>query len=444
VARGERVEDRSSEAVRGAPRGAQASARAAAPPILSLAATLVAMLCAGFVIAGLLPEPSPSPDPTVLAEGSARVAELLDVDGTVLDDIAAYRGPRRRAALVGLLLALTVPAVVAGLLVTRRGDPLLGRLGRLPGPALQVAVATSALVMLSALVRLPVTAWVGIVHEGRWGFRTRSAPGWLLDHLVTVGGRAAGIGVLAWATITLVRRRPRDWWSRLVLLVAATGPLLLLLHPVVVHPLLLPTVQLPDGPHREAVAAVMATSTVDVPVLVGRASLRTTRRNAVATGLGPTERIVLHDTLLDLDPRVVAAITAHELAHLERRDPLRAALVPVPLVALVALLAHRRLRGRSLPEPRTLVVAAAVLLSLEVLMGPARAAVIRTVEHRTDVRSVIISQDPEAHVALVRAFVVDGFADPAPPRWSVLLWATHPTPAERVAAVSGGSGPTTR
>jgi STE24 endopeptidase len=70
--------------------------------------------------------------------------------------------------------------------------------------------------------------------------------------------------------------------------------------------------------------------------------------------------------------------------------------------------------------------------------------VIRTVEHRTDVRSVIISQDPEAHVALVRAFVVDGFADPAPPRWSVLLWATHPTPAERVAAVSGGSGPTTR
>jgi STE24 endopeptidase len=61
----------------------------------------------------------------------------------------------------------------------------------------------------------------------------------------------------------------------------------------------------------------------------------------------------------------------------------------------------------------------------------------RTVELRTDVRAVAISGDPDAHVALLRAFVIDGLADPDPPRWTVLLWATHPTPTERILAVSG-------
>lgn len=408
--------------------------------LLGLMALLVAALTAVLLITGLLPDSSPgdmSTDQAVAALPVERVVELMTFDESLLAEIAAYRTPRRAVALVGLMVAVVVPLLLAVGFATGRARRTLRVVGRLPGSALQVGGAAASVVLFTALIRFPLSAWAGIVQDGRYGFRTRSVPGWLLDHLLVVGGRALGVGLVTWLVALLVLRRPRDWPTRVTLLVAVIGPLALLLHPLVAHPLLLPTGPLPEGDHHEAIVAVLERSERDVTVLVGEASRRTTRRNAVATGLGPTERIVLHDTLLDLDPREVAAITAHEVAHLERRDPLRAALAPVPAVALLALLVQRRLRARGRPDVRTLAALAALVLALEAAATPLTAGVTRTVEHRTDVRSVALSADPEAHLTLLRTFVVDGLADPDPPRWSVLLWATHPTPIERMRAVSG-------
>ena len=54
------------------------------------------------------------------------------------------------------------------------------------------------------------------------------------------------------------------------------------------------------------------------------ASRRTTAANAYVTGLGPTKRVVLFDTLLDRYSRdEVRVVVAHELAHVRHRDVLR-------------------------------------------------------------------------------------------------------------------------
>jgi hypothetical protein len=156
--------------------------------------------------------------------------------------------------------------------------------------------------MLTALFRLPIGAWAGLVQDGRWGFRTRSAPGWLLDHATVVGARALGVATLVWLVATFVARWPDDWHVRAVLLVTVVGPLVLLLHPARRPPAPAPDRRrCMEGPHRDAVEAVVATQRRSTPRCssVRRAS-RTTRRNAVATGLGPTARVVVHDTLLEL------------------------------------------------------------------------------------------------------------------------------------------------
>jgi STE24 endopeptidase len=404
--------------------------------VIALLAVLIVAGAATMLLVGLFPVADADgivdvsrAAPVVLTE------EALRFEDALLEDIAAYRGPRRIAALLATFLAVVVPLVMAGALRDGRAVRTLRLARRASGPAAQSAVATALVVLLTSLARSPIAVWAGISQDGRWGFRTRSAAGWLADHLVVVGARALAVGALVWLVATLAIRHPRDWPARVVVLIALIGPAVLLLHPLVVHPLLLPTGPMPEGEHRDAVVAVMEQSGTAVPVLIGQASLRTTRRNAVATGLGPTERIVLHDTLLDLEPREVAAIAAHELAHVERRDPLRAAVAPIPFVALVALILQRRSRSRPL-DVRVLASAAAFVLALEAAATPVGAAISRTIEHRTDVRSVMISQDPAAHVGLFRAFVIDGLADPDPPRWSVMLWATHPTPAQRIVAVS--------
>ncbi len=402
------------------------------------AAWVVAVASAVLLLVGLAPT-----DARLMLEDEL-VGSALIFDGDVLADVAAYRSPRRGVVLASRILALVVPLAAALLLIRMgsvRGGGRPAWLRRLTGVGpvpLQVGMLTAGVVFVTALVRLPLAVWASVVQDGRWGFRTRSVPGWALDHLVLVTGRAVLIGLLAAAFALVVTRHPQNWPARVSVLVAVVGPLMLLMHPLVVHPVLLPTGPMPHGPHRDAVEAVVARSGIEVPVLVGEASRRTTRRNAVATGLGPTRRIVLHDTLLELTPREVAAITAHELAHLERRDPLRGVLAPVPLVLVGGLAARRRIAQATdgmARAPTALAAAVALILAAEVALAPLSAAVSRTVEHRTDVRSVVLSADPQAHVALLRAFVIDGLAEPDPPRWSVLLWATHPTPAQRIRAV---------
>ena len=58
-------------------------------------------------------------------------------------------------------------------------------------------------------------------------------------------------------------------------------------------------------------------------VLVADASRRTTALNAYVSGLGPTRRIVVYDTLLrEAPPAEVEAVVAHELGHAKDGDVL--------------------------------------------------------------------------------------------------------------------------
>ena len=73
------------------------------------------------------------------------------------------------------------------------------------------------------------------------------------------------------------------------------------------------------------------------------ASRRTTAANAYVTGLGPTKRIVLFDTLLERFSRdEVRVVVAHELAHVRHRDVPRS-IVFAAITAPAAMLAVQRL-----------------------------------------------------------------------------------------------------
>lgn len=405
-------------------------------------ALVVASGSAVFLLAGMLPERAPD-DTSALAPGSA-AAHVVTFDEELLADVAAYRAPRRTAMLMVLVTAVAVPAGFAFALGSSRARWLLAAVRLLPGTPLQTGAAAAVVVGVTAFAALPARVWMGVVQDGQYGFRTQSVLGWLSDMVLRVGGRAILVGGLVACITLMMSRHPRDWPARVTLLSVVAGVTAVFLHPLVVHPFLLPTAPMPAGEHLDAVRVIIDRSDVDVPVLLGEASSRTTRRNAVATGLGRTERIVIYDTLLAAEPPVVAAIVAHEVAHIERRDPLRAALAPVPFVALGSLVLQRRLRARDGQDVRVLAAAAAFALAVVAAGTPLSAAMSRTVELRTDARSVVLSGDPAAHVSLLESFVVEGLADPDPPRWSVVLWATHPSPLKRMETVSEVAGLATR
>ena len=135
--------------------------------------------------------------------------------------------------------------------------------------------------------------------------------------LAAGGGRAA---------VAVTRRYPRGWW-----LPAAGGSVGVrracsaALAPVVLDPIFNDFTPLPEGETRSDVLALAAAAGVEVgEVYSVDASRRTTAANAYVTGLGPTKRVVLFDTLLDRYSRdEVRLVVAHELGP--RAPPRRAA-----------------------------------------------------------------------------------------------------------------------
>jgi STE24 endopeptidase len=203
----------------------------------------------------------------------------------------------------------------------------------------------------------------------------------------------------------------------------------------------------PHGPQRDAIEEVLARAGAeDIDLRLGEASLRTTRVNALVTGLGPTERVVVYDNLLELPPPQVAAVVAHELAHQEHADLLRgvalgaAALLAGALVLRFVVTRPGVQATAAARGPADARMAAVVLLSLVLLETagtPIGNAVSRRAEAAADARAVALTRDPATLLATTRVFTVRDLSAPRPPAWVRLLYGTHPTVTERITYLEG-------
>ncbi len=169
------------------------------------------------------------------------------------------------------------------------------------------------------------------------------------------------------------------------------------------------------------------------------ASRRTTAANAYVTGLGPTKRVVLFDTLLERYSREeVAIVVAHELGHVRERDVARgvlfAALVAPPAALAVSQLIA--LRG-SAPVASTVPALALASVAVTAPAGLIGNRLSRQLERRADTVSLELTGDVEAFVSFERAIALQNVADLDPPRWATALLSTHPSTAERIGLALG-------
>jgi STE24 endopeptidase len=373
------------------------------------------------------------------ADLPASTTDLDGFDAAVMVAVEAYRGPRYVVGITATLVALAVPLLVVA---THRGRRWVrGWAGGATHAPFRAARVALWITILTSLATLPLAAWTRIVHDGRWGFRTQPVSGWVRDWLlVSAGGWLLTAGLVA-VLFAAIRRWPRSWPFRLTVLGTALAAAFVLLHPLVIQPLLLPTSPLPAGEARDAIEEVLVRAgEPDVPLLVGEASRRTTRVNAAVVGLGPTERVVIHDTLLELPVEQVASVVAHELAHRQHADLVRGVLLGatgllVALLVLRGLLAlglGRRLEPRGPTDPRLAAVVVAAVAVLELVGSPVANLVSRHVELAADARALELTGDPEPLLRTTRTFTVRDLAAPEPPRALHLYYGTHPSVGQRI------------
>ena len=249
----------------------------------------------------------------------------------------------------------------------------------------------------------------------------------------------AGGGVVA-----LTRRYPRGWWLPAAAAAVGLGTLLGALAPVLLDPVFNDFTPLPEGEARSDVLELARAAGVEVgEVFSVDASRRTTGANAYVTGLGPTKRVVLFDTLLDRYSRdEVRVVVAHELAHVRNRDVLRS-VAYAAIVAPATALAAQRLSWRLSPERGTARALPALALAGALVAAPTGLIgnrLSRAVERRADAYSLEVSGSPEAFISFERSIALQNVADVQPPRWLSSVLATHPPTLERIGAAVAYAG----
>ncbi|MCW2968238.1 MAG: peptidase [Solirubrobacteraceae bacterium] len=253
----------------------------------------------------------------------------------------------------------------------------------------------------------------------------------LLDDWVGLGERFVFLCVALLIAMGLARLLRHTWWVPVALVF--TGFTLLF---TFVSPWLTPGLHPPRSARVRSEAAALARQegVPGVPVRVERVHKVTSSPNAYSTGLGPSRRVVLFDTITTFPPREVRVTLAHELGHQARRhigkDVAWYLLLALPTGLLVALLTAGR-GGLARPEAVPLALLIVVLVGL--VTTPLKSAVSRRYEAEADWTALNVTRDPGAMIGLFRRFTPAGLADPDPPGWYQALFEDHPSGLQRIA-----------
>ena len=387
----------------------------------------------------------PLPGPLLAAPGAgvpdAPAARLADwFDAGALRRNRRYRAGVWALGAVGMVTgpALTLTVALSG---PRWRAPIVRISG---GRPIAAAVAfAAALAVAGEIVDLPARS-AGYAWGRAHGLVTQPLLGWLADRgkAAALGG-VLGMGMSA-VTAVAMRRRPVGWWLPLWGVVSAGSVVLTAVAPRLIEPLFQKTRPLEDPELEHDVRAAAARLGVPVrDVVVSDASARTTGANAYVSGLGPTRRVVLFDTLTGEFPRdQVRFVVAHELAHVSRRHILRgsiiAAAASLPAFAAIgAAVAGATGAGRIGPRDadltlRRLTTAVAAAGAVGMVAGRLGMRVSRGFEREADWEALRVTQDPDAAIDLHRGLVMSNLGVPDPPRWVQRLWGSHPTTLERI------------
>lgn len=288
----------------------------------------------------------------------------------------------------------------------------------------------------SILVRTKLIA-VGLA-TGSWGR-------WWRDMAV---GQSVGLALTFIALVAVVgaaRAWPRDWWIAVAAAAVVVVISMSFIVPVVIEPLFNRFTSLADGPLRDALLALADGDGVEIrDVLVADASKRTSALNAYVSGLGPTRRVVVHDTMIErTSDAEVVAVVAHELGHVVARDvwfgTLAGAAAAASSVCAAGLVLDSSLvqqwgHFQNAADPAVVGVVMMASAWLGLLMSPLSTAISRRIERRADVHCLELTDDPETVVAMHRALALTniGTLEPNPLRY--IWFATHPTSPERIKA----------
>ncbi len=353
-------------------------------------------------------------------------------------DAKAYGTARRVLMVTGLVRSTASGAVWAFAL----SDGFDRALGKLP-VALRLPVFVGLLTALEAARDWPADYIEDHQMERIFGNSERTYEAWASERIkaTAIGGGVAM--VLAGVAGSLMRRAPKRW----PLIAIAGLPVLMAFANVVAPTFIMPLFNkyLPlEGALEQQIRALATRYGVgNATILRFDMSRQTKKANAFVTGVFGTERIAIADTLLDefADDETLFVV-AHELGHYVKKDPWVAIALGTSLMALPILIGNdtvRRTTGRDVGDPGTAMRLAFFMSLGQLLAMPVANAFSRMIERRADRFALAATNDAPSGVRAFRRLRDQNLAEDQGPKWSELLFSSHPSLGSRIAALEAAT-----
>lgn len=296
----------------------------------------------------------------------------------------------------------------------------------------------AAVALLDKVVALPPLAmqyrFLRIMGLTEQLFRT-----WLLQWISGTIVALVVAGFLA-ALVLWLADRTHQWYLYTIAGIMGLAVLAAWVAPLVALPPLENAVMTRTLAHD--VASLRVRTGVLAPVLEQRISSRTRLSASFVPGLGPSQRIVVSDTMLDgnTEPEMRFVI-ARAIAWIQNNTALHLALVQGAFIVLGAALAvtiSDRIGFRRDDDPVSrLALLGAVIGVVYLVAAPFYNSYTRHLDVATDTQALAITHDPASAVRLqVRR--ADQALEPACPNVIALWYFTpHPPPGSRISALQG-------
>jgi STE24 endopeptidase len=364
------------------------------------------------------------------------------------------RGTRARSVAYTLergRFGLVVSLASAGLVAAAVSAGLLGMLddacARLPvGPYLRGAAFVLAVSIGSWIANLPFSLYATFSIEARYGFNRTTPRTFALDTLKGLAlSLAIGVPVLL-GLFWFMDRAGALWWVWAFLALTAFELVMNLLYPLVIAPLFNRFTPLPEGTLRDRIVALadrLGFRTKGIFMI--DASRRSRHGNAYFTGFGPVKRIVLFDTLVaTMSEDEVLAVLAHEIGH-EKRHHVRKSLaisialglagfwvlsLVIPWTPLYEAFGFGRASSHAI-----LVVLSLAAGPLTFPFRPLASLLSRRHEYEADRYAVDGTGGAQGMVSALLRLSKDNLTNLTPHPWYSFYHYSHPTAAERVAAL---------
>lgn len=317
--------------------------------------------------------------------------------------------------------------------------------GRLPRSFLRSLAYAALFIVAAAFLSLPIDFYAGYLVPHQFGLSNQSLVEWTVEGLKQLGvGVALGAPLIGLALLG-IRKLPRGWWLAVWAGAIPIAIFLVVLSPLVIEPLFNEFKPLEDrGLEARLLDLAGSAGIENSQVFEVDKSRQTKTMNAYVTGLGPSRRIVIWDTLLaKMDQDEVVFVMGHEMGHYVLRHLWWGLGFGFAVMFGVSYLIYQVVGwgterfgsrwGFSSPsDPAAVPWLLLVLSILLFLLSPLFAGYSRRIEHRADIYGLELTHLNEAAASAFVRFAEDSKVDPRPHPF-VRFWRySHPPLQERI------------